>query len=128
MTTTQQIMNRLQPFTTSPTHSYVFETQPPTTQSFTFGIQPPIQPPKPKTDELKVLEEILSVLKDIRDKPVSVPPSPSVIHKGIFCNMCQEQDIRGIRYKCHTCLDYDICASCESKNIHPHNFIKINKL
>lgn len=116
---------------TSPTYNYVFEKPTNTfgvnSTPFTFGIQPPIQPPKPKTEELKVLEEILSVLKDIRDKPSTVSPPSSVIHKGVFCNMCQEQDIRGIRYKCHTCMDYDICEACEATNIHPHNFIRIKK-
>lgn len=115
---------------TSPTHSYVFETQPTNTfgvtkTPFTFGLQPPIQPPKPKTEELKVLEEIRDILKDIREKPRN--SAHTVVHKGIFCNMCQQQDIRGIRYKCHTCMDYDICEACEATNIHPHNFIRIKK-
>jgi hypothetical protein len=94
-------------------------------ECFTFGLQPPIQPPKPKTEELKVLEEIRDILKDIREKPRN--SANTVVHKGIFCNMCQQQDIRGIRYKCHTCMDYDICEACEVTNIHPHNFIRIKK-
>jgi hypothetical protein len=94
----------------------------PSVHNFGFAIQ------KPKSDELKVLEEILHVMKGIRDNTSLPHMKPAVIvHKGTYCNMCNQQDIKGIRYKCYTCVDYDLCESCESKNIHPHNFVKIIK-
>ncbi len=94
----------------APSHSPV--------QNFGFAVQ------KSKSEELKVLEEILQVMKEIKDS--TKLKLSKIEHKGVFCNMCNQQDIQGVRYKCHTCADYDICESCESKNIHPHNFIKIN--
>jgi len=35
--------------------------------------------------------------------------------------------IQGIRYKCTVCPDYDLCTSCEQKNLHPrsHPLIKL---
>jgi peptidoglycan hydrolase-like protein with peptidoglycan-binding domain len=48
------------------------------------------------------------------------------VHEGITCDGCQQAPISGIRYKCKVCPDYDLCSSCEAKNIHPadHPLIK----
>merc|ERR1712018_700600 len=46
-------------------------------------------------------------------------------HFGVTCDSC-DGSIRGFRYKCMVCPDYDLCGSCESKGIHPgHNMIRI---
>eukprot|EP00126_Sphaerothecum_destruens_P002988 Sdes_comp16434_c0_seq1m5774 len=49
------------------------------------------------------------------------------IHRGITCNSCSVNPIRGIRYKCANCVDHDLCESCESQDRHnkTHVFIKI---
>ena len=49
------------------------------------------------------------------------------IHRGITCNSCQASPICGIRYKCSSCVDYDVCERCEAKDDHnkTHLFIKI---
>ena len=31
------------------------------------------------------------------------------IHRGITCNSCSAENIRGIRYHCANCADYDLC-------------------
>ena len=80
---------------------------------YTFGV--PYEPPINKI--LKVCEEMRDYLRD-KEKPV---------HQGVFCNICQMQDIRGIRYKCFTCTDYDLCETCEKTHTHEHNFVKIIK-
>lgn len=37
------------------------------------------------------------------------PNSPSVTeHHGFSCGNCGEQPIRGVRYKCVNCYDYDL--------------------
>jgi hypothetical protein len=39
------------------------------------------------------------------------------VHKDIICNGCRGE-VPGIRYKCSTCKDYDLCATCEEKRFH----------
>jgi len=52
------------------------------------------------------------------------PPSKA-IHPGIICDGCEEA-VRGFRYKCLTCPDYDLCVSCEMKGVHiQHTMIRI---
>ena len=46
----------------------------------------------------------------------SISPRESVegyVHRGITCNGCKVGPIRGIRYKCANCVDYDVCEICE---------------
>lgn len=39
-------------------------------------------------------------------------------HPGVTCDICN-QPIRGFRYKCMECVDYDLCTACERKGNHP---------
>lgn len=50
-----------------------------------------------------------------------------VVHRGITCNGCDEKPIRGIRWHCANCPDFDLCSNCESTNSHikTHIFYKI---
>jgi hypothetical protein len=50
-----------------------------------------------------------------------------IVHRSITCNHCKISPVRGIRYKCCSCVDFDLCANCESLGIHNrlHSFIKI---
>ena len=50
-----------------------------------------------------------------------------VIHRGITCNGCDEKPIRGTRWHCANCPDFDLCSSCEATNSHlkTHIFYKI---
>ncbi|KAI6246752.1 hypothetical protein HI914_04759 [Erysiphe necator] len=49
------------------------------------------------------------------------------VHRGCACNCCGMVPIRGIRYRCANCADYDLCESCEAQNVHTktHIFYKI---
>jgi len=56
------------------------------------------------------------------------PAEPPVRHHAI-CDSC-EQPIVGIRYKCSSCPDYDLCEACEAKpGVHDasHQFLKLRK-
>lgn len=50
-----------------------------------------------------------------------------VFHPGVTCDGC-DMGIRGPRFKCVICPDYDLCKKCEKRGIHPeHDFMKIRK-
>jgi len=55
-------------------------------------------------------------------------PQSSEEHPGVTCDGC-DTNINGIRYKCSVCFDYDLCSSCESKDLHPedHELLCIKK-
>lgn len=52
----------------------------------------------------------------------SPPKNETVIHPGIGCDNCN-RDVLGYRYKCIQCEDYDLCAQCEAKGLHPHHYM-----
>ncbi|KAK0113541.1 hypothetical protein ONS95_013792 [Cadophora gregata] len=49
------------------------------------------------------------------------------VHRGCACNSCNMLPIRGVRYRCANCADYDLCENCESQGLHTktHIFYKI---
>lgn len=51
------------------------------------------------------------------------------VHYGITCDGCGTQPIRGVRYKCLVCPNFDLCATCEAKNDHPsdHTLLKLKE-
>lgn len=47
------------------------------------------------------------------------------IHFGVTCDGCQSP-VRGFRYKCFQCPDFDLCGKCESAGFHPgHTMIRV---
>jgi len=53
--------------------------------------------------------------------------SKEAVHHGITCDSCQVSPIRGVRYKCCVCNNYDLCSDCESLGKHDssHPLLKI---
>ena len=48
-----------------------------------------------------------------------------IIHQGIICDGCKGT-VKGFRYKCFQCPDYDLCGKCETAGLHPdHTFIRL---
>ncbi|KAL6073674.1 negative regulation of SNARE complex assembly [Balamuthia mandrillaris] len=39
-----------------------------------------------------------------------------VEHEGVACDGCGVSPIRGIRYKCVNCVEYNLCSKCEDEN------------
>ncbi len=37
---------------------------------------------------------------------------PAPFHISVYCNLCQVNPIRGIRFKCTTCRTYNLCLNC----------------
>lgn len=49
------------------------------------------------------------------------------LHPGVQCDGCNGP-VRGTRYKCLVCRDYDLCSTCEAKGIHvEHNMVSITE-
>jgi Zinc finger, ZZ type len=46
------------------------------------------------------------------------------LHHDVYCNDC-DLEIRGIRYKCSSCPEYDLCSKCEVKSRHFNNHIAL---
>ena len=40
-----------------------------------------------------------------------------VIHEGINCDGCGRRNFSGIRYKCKSCYDYDLCSLCYGNSV-----------
>jgi hypothetical protein len=52
-----------------------------------------------------------------------------MIHKNVECDNCGMKNIKGIRYKCLHCQNFDLCSNCEEYCEHDptHIMIKIRK-
>jgi len=49
-----------------------------------------------------------------------------VVHVGVICDCCEAGDIRGVRYHCVVCPDFDLCEACEKLQVHSdHPFLKV---
>ncbi|KAJ3128330.1 hypothetical protein HK098_004739 [Nowakowskiella sp. JEL0407] len=72
----------------------------------------------------KESENLLTLLYSIAEDQAR---KDGFVHRSITCNHCTTSPIRGFRYKCLNCVDFDLCESCEALNEHikTHVFIKI---
>ena len=58
----------------------------------------------------------------------AIAKQEDTVHEGVVCDGCKAFPVRGIRYKCTVCGDFDICQTCESMDVHPeHVLCKIRK-
>lgn len=48
-----------------------------------------------------------------------------VVHANVSCDGCEVNPIKGIRYKCSVCRNFDFCEVCEERLGHEHAFLKI---
>lgn len=48
-----------------------------------------------------------------------------VVHTNVSCDGCGVAPIKGLRYKCSVCKNFDYCAGCEERLGHEHAFLKI---
>jgi hypothetical protein len=73
-------------------------------------------------DEVKSELSVKSIIESSKP-PLSEPElykSSQTVHQGVSCDICHYSFIKGKRYKCLICPDFDLCAACEQENIHKH--------
>ena len=52
----------------------------------------------------------------------------NIVHENFVCDGCGMTPIKGIRYMCSVCPNYDICENCERDGVHAgHCLLKIRK-
>ena len=76
-----------------------------------------------KEDDVILFKEFKKEQEEQKEKKVP-------IHFNVLCDGCKMNPIRGNRYKCIGCPDFDFCENCYQKNkdTHGHEFKKIEKL
>jgi len=80
---------------------------------------------KPETNKPETKKDETNKPETKKDKNTEKKP----VHYCVRCDGCNCFPIRGIRYKCAVCNNFDYCEDCEEKyyEVHQHPFIKINK-
>jgi hypothetical protein len=52
-----------------------------------------------------------------------------MVHSGVQCDGCNMYPLKGNRYKCTQCEDYDLCTKCNKNKIHSqHNFTSVGRI
>lgn len=65
-------------------------------------------------------ENLLQLLLTISEEQAR---KEGYIHRGITCNNCGTSPIKGYRFKCANCVDFDICEMCEADDVHYKNHV-----
>ncbi|KAI5245233.1 hypothetical protein E4T43_03379 [Aureobasidium subglaciale] len=75
-------------------------------------------------DEREPAQGIKGVLYNIAEEKAM---RELYVHTGIRCEQCGQYPIRGVRWHCNNCPDFDLCSTCETHPLHPrtHIFSKI---
>jgi len=58
-------------------------------------------------------------------QPLTEAQAREVVHAHIICDGCQCDVLMGPRFKCTVRRDFDLCASCEAKEVQPFPMIKL---
>ena len=49
----------------------------------------------------------------------------NITHNNIICNNCYTQNIKGLRFVCAECENFNLCENCEKNNVHFPNHVLI---
>lgn len=75
-----------------------------------------------------LLRIFVTSVSDPKPEPEPLGPDGdgfAKVHAGVLCDLC-DQEIRGARYKCLQCEDYDLCEVCHAKKTHElHDMLKL---
>lgn len=59
--------------------------------------------------------------------PPPEPTQPMLIHEQVNCDGCCQSPLQGIRYKCVSCPNFDLCTNC-MKRVEKQKFSKNNRI
>lgn len=100
-----------------------------------------------QAQEANPLEDILGALFGVPQQQTAAPQqeaasssaaAPSTdsaaksdadgVHPHVLCDGCGQTPLRGLRWKCAVCPDFDLCSACEAKGAHPahHPMLKLH--
>ncbi|PIL31453.1 hypothetical protein GSI_06154 [Ganoderma sinense ZZ0214-1] len=76
---------------------------------------PPLPPPPPGWIPAVAFKHV-QVAGQCKDTAAEMErqESEETVHKNVRCDFCGKQDIKGTRYKCLQCPDFDWCNACMS--------------
>ena len=67
-------------------------------------------------------EAILFFEKVIQQVSENRPQSTvELVSHNVICDQCSMFPLKGYRYKCKICMDYDVCSGCISSVYKEHN-------
>ena len=75
--------------------------------------------------EIKKKNEERRKLKEEREKKKKI--RNNITHDKISCDVCTVYPIKGRRFNCMVCPDYDLCEKCEASHPHNHPMMRILK-
>eukprot|EP00048_Salpingoeca_helianthica_P010134 m.144895 g.144895 ORF g.144895 m.144895 type:complete len:401 (-) comp15019_c1_seq7:99-1301(-) len=80
-----------------------------------------------KSDSKQPVDESTAVLNLLYNIAADQARKEGYVHRGITCNHCRMSPLRGIRYKCANCIDFDLCENCEPQDHHcpGHVFVQL---
>lgn len=52
----------------------------------------------------------------------------NTVFENIVCDGCEMTPVKGIRFMCSVCSNYDLCENCERAGVHSqHPMLKVRK-
>mmetsp|Transcript_8491 Transcript_8491/g.8406 ORF Transcript_8491/g.8406 Transcript_8491/m.8406 type:complete len:233 (+) Transcript_8491:86-784(+) len=70
-------------------------------------------------------EKVRELIRERLRKKVGLSETNDIVWEGVYCDGCGETPLRGPRFQCTVCEDYDLCEVCEGLIPHDHPFLKV---
>jgi len=82
----------------------------------------------PFVEETKEMAEINKRMEGTRITEEPRTAENLAVHKTVICDGCEMNPLKGDRFKCVICPNYDLCSNCNATGMHSHHtMIKIKE-